>query len=139
MKKYLKYILPLLLIGLSTAFYLYNKPHQNMEKAQVAMQLHAAQLFDDFDSNETQANTKYLDKIMEVSGKVSAIGKEEDGTISVTLDAGNDMFGVICQLDNLTDHKRDNFTVGENIRFKGICTGMLMDVVLVRCIEITNS
>ena len=72
---------------------------------------------------------------MAVSGTVKDVSKNEEGIVSVTLDAGQDMFGVICQLDQLTKHAREDFPIGEKVNFKGVCTGMLMDVVLVRCVE----
>ena len=61
---------------------------------------------------------------------------DEEGRTSITLESGSEMFGVICQLDNLTKHARTNFKEGEEIKLKGICTGVLMDVVLVRCVEV---
>ncbi len=136
MKKYLKYILLLTVVG-GVGFYFYsNKPHKNMTKAAVEMQLSSIQLFADFENNEEEANGKYLDKIMEVSGKVKEISLDEEGRTSITLESGSEMFGVICQLDNLTKHARTNFKEGEEIKLKGICTGVLMDVILVRCVEI---
>jgi hypothetical protein len=136
MKKILIYGLVLALIAASVGFYLYNKPHQNMNRAKSDLSLSATELFTDFENDEANANTKYLDKIVEVQGIVKEISTDETGTTSVTLESGSDMFGVICQMDNLTDHKRTAFQKGEEVTLKGICTGVLMDVVLVRCIEV---
>lgn len=130
------YGLILALIGAGVGFFIYNKPHQNMNKAQVDLQLSATQLFNDYDSDETTANTKYLDKVVQVKGTVKEVNTDESGTTSVTLESGSDMFGVVCQMDNLTEHERTAFSEGEQVTFKGICTGSLMDVVLVRCVEI---
>ena len=135
MKKYLIYILLLGLIGGVFGFYIYNKPHQNMTKAVAELELSATQLFSDFENDESNANIKYLDKVMEVSGLVKEIARDEEGMISLTLESGSDMFGVVCQLDNLTNHTRTDFKEGEKVKMKGICTGVLMDVVLVRCVE----
>ncbi len=136
MKKYLKYIILLVFIGGAFGFYMYNKPHKNISKAKTDLELSAIQLFADFENNEADANTKYLDKVMEVEGVVKEITKDENGLTSITLDAGGEMFGVICQMDNLAKHKRTDFKEGETVKFKGICTGVLMDVVLVRCVEV---
>ena len=136
MKKYLKYIMFLALIGGTFGFYMYNKPHQNMTKATAEMQLSANQLFIDYENDEAKANGRYLDKIMEISGKVKEVTTDENGMTSLTLESGSDMFGVICQLDNLTKHERTDFKEGELVKLKGICTGVLMDVVLVRCVEV---
>lgn len=136
MKKYIKYALLLALIGGAFAFYMYNKPHQNMSKAKTEIALSATQLFSDFELNESKANTTYLDKIVEVEGIVKEINTDESGLTSITLEGGSDMFGVVCQMDNLSKHKRTEFKTGESVKFKGICTGVLMDVLLVRCVEV---
>lgn len=134
MKKYLKYLFIFILAAGVVGYFIYNKPHQNMQRAKAAYQLSATELFSMFESNENQANEKYLDQIIEIRGSVQSVSTDEDGQLSITLDCGNDMFGVICQLDDLTKQEKTSFEVGETVNFKGICTGMLMDVVLVRCV-----
>lgn len=136
MKAYLKYILLIFAIGGLVGFYMYNKPHKNMTSAEIDVKMNAPQLFEHFEKDESLANQKYLDKVIEVSGLVTAVNVEKDGTTSVTLDTDNSMFGIICQMDNLSKHKRTNFKTGEQVKLKGICTGMLMDVILVRCVEV---
>lgn len=136
MKKYLKFFLLLVAIGGAFGYYTYHKPHQNMNKAAAQIQLSATQLFSDYEVDEATANKKYLDKIMEVSGKIKEVSTDDKGMTTLTLESGNDMFGIICQMDNLTKHNRTNFKEGEKINLKGICTGVLMDVVLVRCVEV---
>ncbi len=135
MKKYLIYILLLTVVGGAFGFYMYNKPHQNMTKVVADLQLSAIQLFTEFENDESQANVKYLDKVVEVSGVVKEVSTDEDGMTNLTLESGSDMFGVVCQMDNLTEHSRTIFKEGEKVKIKGICTGVLMDVVLVRCVE----
>ena len=96
----------------------------------------ASELYDSFENNESGANEKYLDKIVEVSGTVLESKTNDEGIFSVTLEGGGMLGGVICQLDELSEHERTSFEAGESITFRGKCTGMLMDVVLVRCIEV---
>jgi uncharacterized protein HemX len=138
MKKYLSYAILLVIIGIGVGFYMYNKPHQNIKNSKADFKIEANQLFATFDENESEANTKYLDKIIEVKGTVREVSVDEEGNINVMLDSESELSGVICQLDNLTTHKKTNFSPGEKVTFKGICTGMLMDVVMVRCVEIEN-
>ncbi|MGH1437362.1 MAG: OB-fold protein [Lewinella sp.] len=136
MKNILKYGLLLALIGGAIGVYLWNKPHENMDKAKADVQIAAGELFTAFAENETQANETYLDKVIAVTGKVREVSKSPEGLVKVTLDSGDEMFGVICQLDELSEHQRTEFQLGESVTLKGKCTGMLMDVVLVRCVEI---
>lgn len=116
------------------AYFIYNKPHKNMERASADIELSATELFTAFETDESTANEKYLDKVLAVTGEVRSVQTNEEGTVTVTLSAGSDMFGVICELDTLSERPKTNFQPGETITLKGICTGMLMDVVLVRCV-----
>lgn len=136
MRKILPLVLIVALIGGGVGYYQWNKPHQNMESAAADITVDAAALFAAFDADENAANTAYLDKVIQISGKVISSSVGEDGQTKVTLDSGDAMFGVICELDALTTHKRTQFLPGETVTFKGKCTGKLMDVVLVRCVEV---
>ena len=134
--KLLKIGLVLAALGLIAGLYLYNKPHQNMMSATTDISMDATQLFEAFEANENVSNEKYLDKIIEVKGKVREVKKDETGNLSVILETDDMMFGVVCQLDELSTPKRTAFQPGEEVTFKGVCTGVLMDVVLVRCVEL---
>ena len=134
MKKLIGIGLLLALLGVGVGYYMYNKPHQNMEKAEADMTLESTALFSAFEANEAEANEKYLDKVIKISGTVKEVNTDEEGNISLTLESGNELFGVICQMDNLTKQEKTDFKIGEQVTLKGICTGMLMDVVLVRCV-----
>ena len=135
MKKIIIIGLVLAIMGAGMGWMIYNKPHQNMQSANADFKMTATELYNNFEANENAANTKYLDKIIEVKGTIQSVSEEENKK-SITLDAGGMLGGVICQLDELSEHKRTTFEVGEIVQFKGLCTGMLMDVVLVRCVEL---
>lgn len=134
MKNILLIVGALALAGGIGGYMLYNKPFQNMEKAKADFVISAESLYTEYETDETAANTKYLDQIVQVEGKVRAVTLEE-GITSVSLDAGGMLGGVICQLNEQIKHERTEFQEGETVKFKGVCTGMLMDVVLVRCVE----
>lgn len=136
MKKILPIIGILALIGGIAGFMMYNKPHDDIRSAKADFEKTATELFTDFETDETAANAKFLDKIITVSGTIAEVSKDEEGKVSITLDGGGLMGGIICKLDDFSEHKRTDFTAGETVTLKGICTGMLMDVVLVRCVEL---
>lgn len=135
MKRTLLVVLLLVLIGAFVGYKMYNKPHENIENATADLKISAEQLFKEFETDENAANEKYLDKLVQVSGTVLSADTDENGNTKVILDSGG-MFGVVCQLDELSEHKRTTFTEGEQINFKGKCTGINMDVLLVRCVEV---
>lgn len=134
MKKILLFVVVLVAIGGATGYLMYNKPHKNMASAKAAFQMPANQLFEEFEADETAANTKYLDQVVEVRGKVLSVSRDDEGSVNITLDAGGMLGGVICQLDPLSEQEDGSLQEGDEILIKGICTGMLMDVVLVRCV-----
>jgi tRNA_anti-like len=118
----------LALLGSSYAwFFVWNKPQQNVKSA-TAIPVQATVLFSEYSSNEKNANTKYIDKIVEVSGKVSTVSKNSEGKTVVLLQTDDLMFGVNCTMEEDVEIKE-----GEAVSLKGICTGYLTDVVLIRC------
>lgn len=136
MKKIIIIVVGLLLLGIAGAMFLYHKPHQDISQADPDYIMTSPELFAAFETDEASANEKYLDKIIQISGKVASTTTDEEGQMSITLEGDGLMFGVICKLDGLSEPKRKDFSQGEEIRLKGICSGMLMDVVLVRCVEV---
>lgn len=135
MKKILIVVILLGLIGLFWGYKMWNKPHENISEQKVAFTVSANNVLGEFEKNEADANTKYINKIIKVTGKVSNI-ESNDSTSIVTLETDNPMSGVICELDPYSKHPRTNFQVGESIAFKGYCTGFLSDVIISRCVEV---
>ena len=128
-------IVALILCGSAVAygFYLFHKPHQGVANKEAAYTLESKQLFNEFDQNENAANNKYLGKIVCVYGKVADKAVDTKGMLSLILEGG-EMAGVGCQFDKSVMDEIKNFKKGQVIKVKGVCTGMLMDVVLVDCV-----
>lgn len=137
MKKIIIPAAAILLIGLCIGYYQYNKPHKNIVKAKTEYKMEAAELFRAYQADELAADHMFLDRIIEVSGEINKVSND-GGHISLSLKSDDDFFGIICNLDEHSTHFRNAFEPGENITLKGICTGSLMDVVLVRCIEVKS-
>lgn len=132
MKKLIIIVLVLIAIGGVAGYFMYNKPHQSTAAAPSDFVVSAQTLFQEFNTDEAAANTKYLDKVVKVKGTVKAVETDEAGNVTMTLDAANEMFGVICTIPN--DNAAQLPEVGEEVTVKGVCTGKLMDVVLIRCV-----
>ena len=129
-KTILSVLLVLLLVGGFIGYRMYNKPHRDLAGATADFNLPATELFSDYEADEMGANTKYLDKVIRVSGTITEVNTDETGQTNLTLDAGGLLGGVICQLDPAN---KSTFSVGQEVSLNGLCTGMLMDVILVRC------
>ena len=133
--RYVKILLLIAAIGAATGFYLYNKPVKSTSSRSVELTVKSDELFNEFSGDENIANGKYLDLVVAVNGTVTNI-EQEDGMQVITLNTASDMFGVICKMEVSENDK--TVKTGDVITVKGICTGMLMDVVMVRCV-IVNS
>ncbi|MBL0103363.1 MAG: hypothetical protein IPP51_06120 [Bacteroidetes bacterium] len=122
-----------ILSGAAYGFYLFNKPHQSLSDATPDFKLNSEVLITAYENDEKTANTKYLGKIIEVTGVVSEKTKDDKGKVSLTL-AGPDLAGIGCDFENKAIEKTTKLNVGDQVKIKGTCTGILMDVVLVDCV-----
>jgi hypothetical protein len=123
----------LIVVSIFVAYKMYTKPHRSVENEK-GMVVTAVQLFDAFERDETQANAKYLDNVIEVTGKVSEIGVNLDKKPIVMLETNNMMFGIRCTMvDSML-----TIEPGATVTIKGICTGYLSDVVITSGIIIEN-
>jgi hypothetical protein len=137
MKKYIKYFIAAAVAAGAFGYYYVNKPKASLTNKQPDVIISPEKLLADFNADEQQANTKYLDKIIEVSGKVSA-KSTDNNKVTIMMDTGDPMSSVTCELVPSQSKKSSGFEEGSFIEVKGICTGMLADVVLVDCVILTD-
>ena len=90
-------------------------------------------LVEEFNTDETTANRLYNDKVVSVKGTVLKIENNGD-TRNIVLGDATSPEGVICEFQAEHKNEADEVRPGQQISVKGICTGMLFDVILVRCV-----
>lgn len=73
----------ILLISLGYGYFEYNKTHRNIEDEQASVQIESVDLFAAYESDEMQANKKYLDRVILVSGRVTEIEKGSKSSMIV--------------------------------------------------------
>ena len=137
MKPNVRFIFLALAILIIFGIYLYNKPHQNVSRTNPVFAIDAKTLFVAFEDHEEKANEKFLNQVIQVTGVVRELAQDDEGIVRVTLDAGNDFFGVVCELQATSRSTVADFKAGQEVTFKGLCTGMSMDVVLIRCVRVS--
>ncbi|HEY2726872.1 MAG TPA: hypothetical protein VGI61_06840 [Parafilimonas sp.] len=115
----------ILLVGFGYAYYIWNKPARDVAKEE-GIKITAVAIFDSFSHNEQSANAHFLNKAIQVTGKVSALKKNQAGQTVVYLQSSDPVFGVNCTFKQYPGI----ITKGSTITFKGICTGYLSDVIL---------
>jgi hypothetical protein len=111
----------------------YYKPHRSVRKEEAAFRLSVSELIQAFSKDETQANTLYLGKVLEVEGTLKEMILN-DSTLILLMGDTALMTGVSCYLQKDQKHKYTVLKRGDIVTVKGICNGMLLDVVLDKCI-----
>jgi hypothetical protein len=132
-------IISFLIFGILCFFIIYkiyNRPHINIIESKADITLTADKIIYDFSSDEPKANRSYLDKIIKISGIISELKLEKEKGI-ITLKTNQDFGSVLCHLSVEASQKMNLLKVGQTITLKGVCTGYLMDVILVKS-EIVN-
>ena len=115
------------------ALYLYNKPHSDTSAIKPAFSFNAGDLYREYRADETAANKKLVDKVIEVRGMVSDL-RQTDSTADVQLDTGDPEGTISCGF-LVIGHKQMSLPAkGSSVTIKGRCTGLLADVNLVDCV-----
>lgn len=136
MKKIILSILVLALVGAAGTYYyafVYSKNRKfDMVNAE-AMTIEANALVKAFQENEAEANKTYLDKVLLISGSISATDKTQTGERTLTLSSDDPFAGVMVTLDS-TEAVAIN--MNDKITVKGFCKGFLSDVVITSAIVV---
>jgi hypothetical protein len=134
MKKIILSILVLAIIGAAGTYYyafVYSKNRKfDMVNAE-AMTIEANTLVKAFQENETEANKNYLDKVLMISGTISATDQTQTGERTLTLSSEDPFAGVMVTLDS-TEAAQVN--MNDKVTVKGFCKGFLSDVVVTSAI-----
>ncbi|PWT95725.1 MAG: hypothetical protein C5B52_17260 [Bacteroidetes bacterium] len=125
-------ILVLILAGGAAVYYVFNKPHRDVE-GEKALQVAANDLFKNYTQNEKQSNSNYLDKALEVEGRIEEVRTNQDNKTVVVFKTDDPIYGVVCTFKT----SLANLGNGSDITVKGLCSGYdgndvkLRDCVLV--------
>ena len=119
------------IIGAAVAYYVYNKPHRDIAGEEAAYSVTANELYTAYEAEESAANEKYLDQVIEVRGTVEDISTNDVGQPTIILSAEDAMLGGVSATMKATEEL--SVQAGDEVVLKCRCTGMLMDVVLVDC------
>ena len=106
-------------------YYLYQKPRTGVSGVEADYTIAANLLYEAFVKDEPAASNRYIDKVLEVKGRVEQIDTLNGK--NVLLGSSNENGGVNCSLSEDSPVP----TLGSEVIIKGRCTGFLLDVSLV--------
>ena len=141
MKKLLKIVGILAIIGILAAaygwFFVYNKPHENYEKAKPEAVLTATDCFESFTSN----GGKLTGQVLQLEGVPSYV-EEQDSMVIVVFVYNEGMFGdegIRCTMLDNHSQKALALNLSNTVDIKGLCTGYNgTDVILEHCSFVNN-
>ncbi len=129
MRKVLLFLLVLGVIGAGVGYYMYNKPVASLEKKKADIEATSDEIITAYEADEKAADGVYLGKVVQVTGKVSAV-TEQEGTKKILLETSNPIAMIICEMETGTE--TGDVKAGDVVSVKGMCTGYLSDVILVQ-------
>ena len=122
MKAWLKYILGFIVIvviaGAGFAWWVYHKPHRNINN-EIAVKSETNALLDAFKQNEKTASAQYNDKVLELSGIVKDASKNDAGNWVINIENDAQTGSITVAFSAL----QDALQPFDSISYKGICAG----------------
>lgn len=131
----------LLLAGLLAAgayyyVFIFSRNNHRQVQNEQAITIGAEMLADQFSTDETSANARYLDKVLAVKGIMLEAGVNNEGKTTLLLQGDtSSMTHIFCTLisEIPAPPRLSEVTV------KGICTGLLSDVIMVDALLIKTT
>ncbi len=132
MRKMTKLIYAITVVAISALggyyyVFVYSKTHHRNVQSEKGIVIVADSLSAQFQANEKEANSKYLNKAIQVTGIIVSIDKNQEGKITVIIGRADSFSNVSVTLISTTPLTQK---VGETITIKGVCTGALSDVII---------
>lgn len=114
-----------------------DRPEAGIDAQEADFSLSAAELIRAFSENEVEADRLYGGKVLEVHGKVKEVISHETAPILVIGDTGRGI-NISCYLQLEKSQEFSEIRQGDDVKVKGICNGMLTDIMLDRALLLTR-
>ena len=128
---FLATVITLVLVGYG--WHIYKKKPADTRKQVAEIEMKARDLITSFQQDEGAASQKYIDKILVVSGEVADVQISPTGQATLILDAGDPLSSIVCSFYAEETLIVKKIKSGMQVRVKGKCTGILLDVILNKC------
>lgn len=128
-KRILVVIVMVLLAAGVVGWVVWNKPHPRAEN-ETASAIAADSLYNAFILDETAANARYLNKVLELQGSAAELSRNQDGQQVLILAVSDPLGGVQCTMRK----DQPEIKPGAALRVKGFCNGFTSVVLLSDCV-----
>ena len=121
MKKIARFFVVALALGLLVAYYMYNKPHRDIVKADVSEFITLDQMFSEFENEESQAFQQYHNKVVVISARLLSVQPVDGEVASAQLEGATGRAN--CQLHSSQSVSEWSDQVGDDVKVKGLFVG----------------
>jgi hypothetical protein len=127
----------LTVVAVVVGYSIWNEPHKDIKNA-TGLKINAVLLYSNLTKDSTMMKSKFINKVVEVTGEVKQISTNQNGAQIILLKTNIPDGSVNCTMEE----KINNVTQGDTISIKGICSGYIGgdpdidlpgDVFLIRC------
>lgn len=130
--KIIKIVLILLFLLLATGAYFYisseiSRKSPAMSTTQADFTVEISDLLSEFESNSTNANKKYLGKVIQISGSLKSVETDEKGFYTLVIGDNISMSSVRCSMEPSQSLDVKSLPIGAKIQLKGECIGFNPD------------
>ena len=122
-------------IGAAVGLSEYNRAPAGADSATPVHSISAEHLFLKFQQDENAANATFVgttEQVIEVSGTIREITSGDGDLRNVVLETGDPLAGIVCEFK--AADLPSEWKIGDEVKVKGFCKGMLMDVLLQRSV-----
>lgn len=105
----------------------YNRTNKDLQKTNPDFVLSAISLIHEYETGDSSVNTKYNGKVIEVTGYVKNIEKDEEGFYTIILGDSTSQSSVRCSIDTLHATDAANIVKGSSATIRGSCNGFNKD------------
>jgi flagellar basal body-associated protein FliL len=129
MKKFIFILVFLFALAASFYYYtfFYSKTHHRDAQAEASVIITADSLSAAYQLDEQKANTRFLNKAVEVTGTILSIDKDQANHTTLLMGKADAFSNVSI---TLLSEQPITQKIGETITVKGVCTGNLSDVII---------
>lgn len=114
-----------ILIAITVAVYMFNKPSRDVQATKTDFSYQASEIVNEYLIDAEKANDKYLDeegnsKVLEITGTVAEISEDFNHQTVILLKAATDKAGVSATFSKETNSNTQNINIGDVITVKGV-------------------
>jgi hypothetical protein len=121
----------------------YFRTNKDLGSVKADIKISATDLIHAYETDDTASNKKYLGQVIETSGTLKAVEKDDSGFFTIVLADQGSVSSIRCSIDTVHKDDASRLVIGSSVTVRGACTGfnkdemgLGSDVILNRCVVV---